>query len=39
MLAAYRSLAQRITERLGRPVELVVGRSFDQFQAGEADLG
>ena len=35
MLAVYRSLAQR----LGRPVELVVGRSFDQFQAGEADLG
>jgi hypothetical protein len=39
MLAVYRSLAQRITERLGRPVELVVGRSFDQFQADEADLG
>src|SRR5215216_287853 len=28
-----------IGRRLGRRVELVVGRSFDQFQAGEVDLG
>jgi phosphonate transport system substrate-binding protein len=39
MLPVYRFLADRISERLGRPVELVVGRSFDQFEAGEADLG
>jgi phosphonate transport system substrate-binding protein len=39
MLPVYRLLADRIGGRLGRPVELVVGRSFDQFEAGEADLG
>jgi phosphonate transport system substrate-binding protein len=39
MLPVYRFLAGRIGERLGRPVELVVGSSFDQFEAGEADLG
>jgi phosphonate transport system substrate-binding protein len=35
----YRLLADRIGRRLHRRVELVVGRSFDQFQAGAADLG
>jgi len=39
MTPVYRFLADRIGDRLGRPVELVVGRSFDQFEAGEADLG
>ena len=39
MLPVYRSLAERIGDRLGRPVELVVGTSFDQFEQGEADLG
>jgi phosphonate transport system substrate-binding protein len=39
MLPVYRFLAGRIGERLGRPVELVVGRSFDQFEQGTADLG
>jgi phosphonate transport system substrate-binding protein len=39
MLPVYRFLADRIGERLGRPVELVVGSSFDQFERGEADLG
>jgi phosphonate transport system substrate-binding protein len=39
MLPVYRFLADRIGERLGRRVELVVGRSFDQFERGEADLG
>src|SRR5215217_7599914 len=39
MLPVYRFLAERIGDRLGRPVELVIGRSFDQFEAGEADLG
>jgi phosphonate transport system substrate-binding protein len=39
MLGVYRFLAERIGERLGRPVELAVGSSFDQFERGEADLG
>jgi phosphonate transport system substrate-binding protein len=39
MLPVYRFLADRIGRRLGRPVELVVGRSFDQFEQGKADLG
>jgi phosphonate transport system substrate-binding protein len=39
MAPVYRFLADRIGHRLGRPVELVVGRSFDQFEAGAADLG
>jgi phosphonate transport system substrate-binding protein len=39
MLSVYRFLAERIGERLACPVELVVGTSFDQFEAGEADLG
>jgi len=39
MLPVYRFLAARIGDRLGRPVELTVGRSFDQFERGEADLG
>jgi phosphonate transport system substrate-binding protein len=39
MVPVYRFLADRIGQRLGRQVELVVGRSFDQFEAGEADLG
>jgi ABC-type phosphate/phosphonate transport system substrate-binding protein len=39
MLPVYRFLADRIANRLERPVELVVGSSFDQFQRGEADLG
>jgi phosphonate transport system substrate-binding protein len=39
MLPVYRFLADRIGRRLGRRVELVVGRSFDQFERGEADLG
>ena len=39
MAPVYRYLADRISRRLGRPVELVVGRSFDQFERGQADLG
>jgi ABC transporter, phosphonate, periplasmic substrate-binding protein len=39
MLPVYRFLADRIGHRLGRPVELVVGRSIDEFERGEADLG
>ena len=39
MVPVYRFLADRIGERVGRPVELMVGASFDQFERGEADLG
>ena len=39
MLPVYRYLADRIGDRLGRPVELMVGASFDQFGRGEADFG
>jgi phosphonate transport system substrate-binding protein len=39
MLPVYRFLADRIGDRLGRPVELVAGGSFDQFEQGQADLG
>jgi phosphonate transport system substrate-binding protein len=39
MLPVYRFLAKRIADRLGRPVELVVGTSFDQFEQGGVDLG
>jgi phosphonate transport system substrate-binding protein len=39
MLPVYRFLTAQIGQRLGRPVELVMGRSFDQFERGEADLG
>ena len=39
MLPVYRFLADRIGQRLGRPVQLVVGSSFDQFEQGEADFG
>jgi phosphonate transport system substrate-binding protein len=39
MLPVYRFLAERIGDRLGRPVELVVGSSFHEFEHGRADLG
>jgi phosphonate transport system substrate-binding protein len=39
LLPVYRFLTDRIGRRLGRPVQLVVGTSFDQFARGEADLG
>jgi phosphonate transport system substrate-binding protein len=39
MLPVYRFLADQIAHRLGRPVQLVGGSSFDQFEAGDADLG
>jgi hypothetical protein len=34
LLPVYRFLAEQISHRLGRPVELVVGTSFDQFERG-----
>ena len=39
MLPVYRFLADQIAHRLGFPVQLVVGSSFDQFDHGEADYG
>jgi ABC transporter, phosphonate, periplasmic substrate-binding protein len=39
MLPVYLFLADQITHRLGRPVQLVGGSSFDQFEQGEADFG
>jgi phosphonate transport system substrate-binding protein len=39
MLAVYRFLTDQIARRLDRPVQLIVGTSFDQFEAGEADVG
>ena len=39
MAPVYRFLADRISDRLGHAVKLVVGSSFDQFEHGQADLG
>jgi phosphonate transport system substrate-binding protein len=39
MLPVYRFLADQIGRELDCRVEQVVGHSFDQFEAGEADLG
>jgi ABC transporter, phosphonate, periplasmic substrate-binding protein len=39
LLPVYRFLAEQISHRLGRPVELVVGTSLDQLERGQADLG
>ena len=39
MVPVYRFLADQIAHRLGRPVQLVVGSSFDQFEQGQADFG
>ena len=39
MLPTYRFLAEHLAARLDRPVELVTGRSFAQFERGQADLG
>lgn len=39
MWPVYAYLAGRMEERLGLPVQLVVGASFDQFAAGEIEAG
>jgi phosphonate transport system substrate-binding protein len=39
MLGVYRFVADYVGEKLGRRTELFVGSSFDQFAAGEADVG
>ncbi len=39
MTGVYRFVADYVGRRLGRTTELSVGSSFDQFAAGEADVG
>ncbi len=39
MEPVYRFLATAAGERLGVATTLVVGRSFEQFQRGEVDIG
>ena len=39
MLGVYRFVADYVGEKLGCRTELLVGSSFDQFAAGEADVG
>ena len=39
MFGVYRFAADYVGERLGYRVELIVGSSFDQFAAGQADVG
>lgn len=39
MEPVYRFLAAYAGERIGVATELLVGRSFEQFQSGEVDVG
>lgn len=39
MFPVYQFMADYVGEKLGCPTELRVGSSFDQFAAGEADVG
>jgi len=39
MFDVYRFVADYVGEKLGRRTDLVVGSSFDQFAAGQADIG
>jgi len=39
MEPVYRFIASYAGARLGVPTELVIGRSFDQFERGEVDVG
>jgi hypothetical protein len=39
MAPVYRFLTDRIGDRLGRPVELVVGRSFDSSNRARSTWG
>ena len=39
MLPVYQFIAAYVAEKLGQPTELFVGTSFDQFAAGQADVG
>jgi phosphonate transport system substrate-binding protein len=39
MEPVYRFIAGHVAQKLGRPTELITGSSFDQFAAGQADIG
>jgi phosphonate transport system substrate-binding protein len=39
MLPVYQFIAEYVGQRLGCPVELAIGESFDTFARGEADVG
>lgn len=39
MFGVYRFVAEYVGDKLGRRAELRVGRSFEEFAAGEADVG
>ena len=39
IFGVYRFVADYVGERLGYRVEIIVGSSFDQFAAGQADVG
>ncbi len=39
MLPVYEFIAAYVGEKLGQKTELIVGSSFDQFAAGQADVG
>ena len=39
MLPVYQFIADRVGEKLGCRTELAVGKSFDEFEAGQADIG
>jgi phosphonate transport system substrate-binding protein len=39
MIGVYRFVADYVGEKLGQQTELTVGRAFDEFASGEADVG
>jgi phosphonate transport system substrate-binding protein len=39
MIGVYRFVADYVGEKLGHQTELTVGRAFDEFAGGEADVG
>ncbi len=39
MFPVYQFIVARVGARLGLTTELVVGKSFDEFQRGDADAG
>jgi len=39
MWPVYEFIARYVGDALGRPATLVTGTSFDQFAAGEVDVG
>ncbi len=39
MLPVYQFIADRVGEKLGCRTELAVGKSFNEFEAGQTDIG